>query len=304
MRKFRIPNIGTLQAYEATARHESVTHAAKELSLTESAVSRQISTLESNLGVQLFVRVKQRLVLTRAGRLYSGQVRSALESLARATRAIVAHGGQGDDDLEVVVLPTFAMQWLIPRLKNFNDRYPGIRVNMSVRITSFNLTESHFEAAIHHGDQHTWPGTSTDFLFDEEPVPVCSPSLITKPIQSADELLAYPLLQLTSNPDSWTEWFADLGVEDDRTAQGARFEMQGMLIAGAVEGLGIALVPKVFVEGRLHELGLTVPFSAKPKLGSAYHLVYPTEFSHNTSLRAFRNWLLEEARIHRTTPHD
>lgn len=90
-------------------------HAARELFLTESAVSRQINTLESNLGVRLFVRVKQRVVLTRAGKVYSAQVRRSLEHLDRDTLSIIAHGS-GGGYLELAVLPTFASQWLIPRM--------------------------------------------------------------------------------------------------------------------------------------------------------------------------------------------
>ena len=132
MRKFKIPNMSALLAFEAAARHESFTHAAKELFLTESAISRQIATLESNLGVRLFVRSKQRVVLTRAGRLYGTQVRRALENLDRDTLSIIAHGS-GGGYLELAVLPTFASQWLIPRMKDFNDRNPDVRINMASR---------------------------------------------------------------------------------------------------------------------------------------------------------------------------
>jgi DNA-binding transcriptional LysR family regulator len=95
MRKFKIPNMGALLAFEAAARHESFTHAAKELFLTESAISRQIATLESNLGVRLFVRARQRVMLTRAGRIYGTQVRRSLEQLDRDTLSIIAHGSGG-----------------------------------------------------------------------------------------------------------------------------------------------------------------------------------------------------------------
>jgi LysR family glycine cleavage system transcriptional activator len=166
VRKFKIPNMGALLAFEAAARHESFTHAARELFLTESAVSRQINTLESNLGVRLFVRVKQRVVLTKAGKVYSAQVRRALEGLDRDTLSIIAHGS-GGGYLELAALPTFASHWLIPRMGDFNARYPDVRVNMGVRTGTFPFAETHFEAAIHYG-KPTWPGTSADFLFREE----------------------------------------------------------------------------------------------------------------------------------------
>ncbi|ABO59567.1 LysR family transcriptional regulator (plasmid) [Burkholderia vietnamiensis] len=293
MRKFKIPNMGALMAFEAAARHESFTHAAKELFLTESAISRQIATLESNLGVRLFVRAKQRVVLTRAGRLYSTQVRRSLEYLDRDTLSIIAHGS-GGGYLELAVLPTFASQWLIPRLKDFNDRTPDVRVNMGVRTDMFTFEESHFEAAIHYG-KPTWPGTSSDYLFGEEVVPVCSPMLLSKPVKRAHELLSYPLLHSTTRPDAWTRWFSDQGVDDNSTMQGVRYELHTMLIAAAGAGLGIALVPKFFVEGHLEQLGLMIPFDASSPVDSAYYLVYPTELSHGKPLELFRVWLLEQA---------
>ncbi|MGY6152315.1 LysR substrate-binding domain-containing protein [Paraburkholderia graminis] len=293
MRKFKIPNMSALLAFEAAARHESFTHAAKELFLTESAISRQIATLESNLGVRLFVRSKQRVMLTRAGRLYGTQVRRALENLDRDTLSIIAHGG-GGGYLELAVLPTFASQWLIPRMKDFNDRNPDVRINMGIRTDLFSFEESHFEAAIHYG-KPTWPGTSSDYLFGEEVVPVCAPSLLAKRIRKPHELLNYPLLHSTTRPDAWSRWFANLGVEDNATMQGVRYELHSMLISAAAAGLGIALVPKFFVDEQLMQLGLVIPFAATAVEESAYYLVYPTELSHGKPLELFRTWLLEEA---------
>ncbi|MEC5409632.1 LysR substrate-binding domain-containing protein [Paraburkholderia sp. MPAMCS5] len=298
MRKFKIPNMSALLAFEAAARHESFTHAAKELFLTESAVSRQIATLESNLGVRLFVRSKQRVMLTRAGRLYGTQVRRALENLDRDTLSIVAHGS-GGGYLELAVLPTFASQWLIPRMKDFNARNPDVRINMGVRTDLFSFEESHFEAAIHYG-KPTWPGTSSDYLFGEEVVPVCSPTLLKKPIKKPHELLGYPLLHSTTRPDAWSRWFANLGVEDNATMQGVRYELHTMLISAAATGLGVALVPKFFVDKRLTQLGLVIPYAATTVEDSAYYLVYPTELSHGKPLECFRTWLLEKASAYNT----
>ncbi|WP_027213441.1 LysR family transcriptional regulator [Burkholderia sp. WSM2232] len=293
MRRFKIPNMSALLAFEAAARHESFTHAAKELFLTESAISRQIATLESNLGVRLFVRSKQRVMLTRAGRLYGTQVRRALENLDRDTLSIIAHGS-GGGYLELAVLPTFASQWLIPRMKDFNDRNPDVRINMGIRTDLFSFEESHFEAAIHYG-KPTWPGTSSDYLFGEEVVPVCSPSLVAKTVRKPQELLNYPLLHSTTRPDAWSRWFANVGVEDSATMHGVRYELHSMLISAAAAGLGIALVPKFFVDEQLPQLGLVIPFAATAVEESAYYLVYPTELSHGKPLELFRTWLLEQA---------
>ncbi|MGI4861334.1 MAG: LysR family transcriptional regulator [Janthinobacterium lividum] len=293
MRKFKIPNMSALLAFEAAARHESFTHAAKELFLTESAVSRQIAILEANLGVRLFVRARQRVVLTRAGRIYGMQIGRALRDLDRDTLSIIAHGG-GGGYLELAVLPTFASQWLIPRIRDFYDRAPNVRVNMGVRTEMFSFAESHFEAAIHYG-KPTWPGASSDYLFGEEVVPVCAASLLAQPIKTARDLLAYPLLHSTTRPTGWTEWFASLGVDDGRTMHGVRYELHTMTISAAAAGLGVALVPRFFISGQLRQLGLVVPFEAVLKADAAYYLVYPTELRHGPLFEQFREWLLQQA---------
>jgi DNA-binding transcriptional LysR family regulator len=261
--------------------------------LTESAVSRQVNTLESNLGVRLFVRVKQRVVLTRAGKVYSAQVRRALEGLDRDTLSIVAHGS-GGGYLELAALPTFASHWLIPRMGDFNARYPDIRVNMGVRTGTFPFADTHFEAAIHYG-KPTWPGTSADFLFREEVIPVCAASLLKGPVRHPADLLDYPLLHSTTRPDGWANWFETLGVDDSRAMQGVRYELHTMLISAAAAGLGIALVPRFFVDAQLERPGLAVPFDAPAVTEAAYYLVYPTELSHGKPLASFREWLLREA---------
>jgi LysR family glycine cleavage system transcriptional activator len=293
VRKFKIPSMGALLAFEAAARHESFTYAARELSLTESAVSRQINTLESQLGVRLFVRAKQRVVLTKAGKVYSAQVRRSLEQLDRDTLSIIAHGS-GGGYLELAVLPTFASQWLLPRLAQFNTQYPDVRVNMGVRTGTFPFADTHFEAAIHYG-KPTWPGTSADFLFREEVVPVCAASLLTHTVERAADLLDYPLLHSTTRPDGWARWFANLGVEDMRSMQGVRYELHTMSISAAAAGLGIALVPRFFVDAQLEQIGLVTPLDAPTVADAAYYLVYPTELSHGKPLTHFREWLLREA---------
>jgi LysR family glycine cleavage system transcriptional activator len=293
VRKFKVPNISTLLAFEAAARHESFTRAAHELFVTESAISRQINVLESSLGVRLFVRVKQRVVLTRAGRLYSIQVRKSLGNLDRDTLSLIAHGSSGGH-LELAVLPTFASDWLIPRLPDFNARVPGVRINMSVRTEMFPFEETHFEAAIHYGTPN-WPGTTADYLFGEEVVPVCSSRLLTRPLRHPSDLLKYPLLHSTTRPDSWADWFANLGVEDQRTRQGVRYEVYTMLIRGAAAGLGVALVPRFFVESQLERLELVIPIEAPYVPESAYYLVYPTDMGNSRPLEQFRDWLVSQA---------
>jgi len=187
---------------------------------------------------------------------------------------------------------------LIPRMKDFDERHPEVRVNMGVHTDLFTFDETHFEAAIHFG-QPTWPGTSSDYLFGEEVVPVCRPSLLKGSVRTAADLLEYPLLHSTTRPSAWTQWFAEQRIEDHRALQGVRYELHTMLIAGAAAGLGVALVPKFFVEGQLATFGLTIPVDVKSVAESAYYLVYPTELTHGQPLSVFREWLLTQASAYR-----
>jgi DNA-binding transcriptional LysR family regulator len=169
---------------------------------------------------------------------------------------------------------------------------------MGVRTGTFPFADTHFEAAIHYG-RPTWPGTSADFLFCEEVVPVCAASLLTRRVKHAAELLDYPLLHSTTRPDGWAAWFANLDVDDNRTMQGVRYELHTMLISAAAAGLGIALVPRFFVDTQLEQLGLVIPLDTPAVTDSAYYLVYPTELSHGKPLASFREWLLQEATAYR-----
>lgn len=293
MRQFKIPSIAALMAFEAAARHESFTLAAKEISLTESAISRQIGVLETALGVRLFVRNKQRVVLTRSGSLYASQIRRSMQALDRDTLHVMALGNSGGY-LDLAVLPTFASHWLIPRLGDFQQRHPDILINMDIKTDIFAFQDTHFEAAIHYGEP-TWPGTSSDYLFGEEVVPVCAPSLLKEPITDPAQLLQYPLLHGSTRPDGWRTWFGDLGIDDPATMAGVRYELHTMLISGAAAGLGLALIPKFFIERQLEQLGLVIPYHTPIKSSASYYLVYPTELKHGKSLEIFRNWLLEQA---------
>lgn len=295
MHRIRTPNMAALSAFEAAARHESFTLAARELSLSESAVSRQIGLLEENLNVSLFVRVKQRVMLTRSGRLYSEQVRASLRMLEKDTMAIAAHGS-GKGNLELAVLPTFSLEWLIPRLPGFYAKHPTIRINMGIRTGPFSFEEEHFSVAIHHG-KPIWPHAKLEFLFGERMVAIARRDLIGDTIKCAADVLNFPLLYSTTRPESWRQWFEAAGIPDDRRPeQSAGFELQSMVVRAAESGLGIALVPEFFVSDAAWRNGLVRAHELSIPAEDSYHLVYPNDLPENNSLQCFRKWILEEAK--------
>lgn len=290
----RLPSMSALIAFEAAARHESFTHAARELCLTESAISRQINGLESSLQIQLFVRVKQRVMLTKAGSLYSEQVRDILRTLERNTISIAAHGS-GEGSLELAVLPTFATEWLIPRLPGFYEQHPKMKVNMGVKTSPFPFEEEHFEAAIHHG-KPIWPRATSDFLFREEMILVARADLIGTSIKKTADVLKFPLLYSTTRPESWKQWFAAAGIPSNSTpVQSFGFELHSMLVRAAQSGLGIALVPGFLVPEQAWRDGLVRAHEISIPADDSYYLVYPNNMRHSAPLEAFREWILEQA---------
>lgn len=295
----KVPGTELLIAFETAARHQSFTRAAEELSLTQSAVCRQISALESTLGVQLFNRIKKRVTLSEAGQIYARQVRENLKRIEHDTLSLMAHRGAGGV-LELAVIPTFATRWLIPRLGLFHASHPGITLDLTTRAEPFMFNDTAFDAAIHYGDP-VWPGAITEYLFGEEMVPVCSPSLVDgrKVPMAAETLADMPLLHQSARPDAWRDWFDAAGVSNVNAMGGARYELFSMLVVAARVGLGVALVPRFFVLSEVASGELVMPCTEVLRSQRAYYLVYPENNVGAAPLQVFCHWLREQAEAYR-----
>lgn len=294
----KIPGTEVLIAFETAARHQSFTRAAEELVLTQSAVCRQISSLESQLGVQLFNRIKKRVTLSEAGQIYAKQVRENLKRIEHDTLSVMAHRGSGGV-LELAVIPTFATRWLIPRLVNFHSQQPNITVDLTTRAEPFLFTDTPFDAAVHYGDP-VWPGARTEFLFGEEMIPVCHPALLEGKTEiEPAELEKLPLLHQSARPDAWRDWFEFSGLANFNAMGGPRYELFSMILAAAKAGLGVALVPRFFVGGELTAGELVTPCHHVLRSARSYYLVYPEDKIESASLQVFRQWLLDEAATYR-----
>ncbi len=299
MRRAFVPPADTLIAFECAARHLSFTRAAEELHLTQGAVSKQVRQLEDRLGVELFRRVRQRIVLTDAGRIYLHDIRGALEQMTAATRQVMSYAGS-EDVLNLAVLPTFGTRWLAPRLADFARRYPHAGLNISVRLQPFDFEEEPFDGAIHHGDP-VWAGAIAERLFDEEVIPVASRVFRDRhEIRSPADLARVPRLQLATRPLAWRQWFDLAGVETDAAFQGARFEQFVMISEAAIHHAGAALIPRFFVETELASGRLVRLFDLSLAQQTAYYFVYPEGRTIRPVVAAFRQWLMEEARAART----
>jgi LysR family glycine cleavage system transcriptional activator len=290
-----LPGIANLLAFEAAARHGSVSRAAEELNLTQSAISRQILQLEASLGIVLFKRVRKRIVLTDAARIYVAELRPALEDLSKATHNAMALVGI-DGILNLAVMPTFASRWLIPRLPAFLAHHPNATVNFTSRIEPFDFAHESFDAAIHFGSVK-WPGTVGEHLMDEEVVPVCSPSYLAQNhISCPRDLAKAKLLQQTTRPTLWADWFSHTGTVAPGALRGHRFEQYAMIEQAAFAGMGVALLPRFVVEDDIAtgQLQLALPNSVLTT--EAYSIVYPEPKGDIPLVQAFRDWIVREAR--------
>jgi len=286
-----IPNLSALQAFEATARLGSFSRAAEELALTHSAVYRQVASLEARLGVQLFTRVRRRIVLTDHGAEYAGRIRHHLDQIEKDTFGLVSRTGMGRS-IHVAVVPTLATTWLIPRLADFQRLQPDITVSLSVRTLPFQFKDQPFDAALYHGDG-IWPGTQGVLLFPErELVPVCAPHVAEAARQRAGALDGMTHLHLNSRPDAWRQWYAANQLPyGPHAAGGPRYELFTMVMAAVQAGLGVGLIPRFLARPALEAGTLAMPVPQSLAVAQGYYFGYPQRNERSDALKVFEAWL-------------
>lgn len=281
-----------LCAFEAAARHQSFTAAATELNLTQSAVSRQIRSLEDLLGAELFIRERQTVRLTVAGEAYAQEIRSALHRVSTATLAFRANPQGGT--LNIAILPTFGTRWLSPRLPGFLKENPGVTINLTTRLAPFDFQVDTVDAAIHFG-QPEWPGAKLDYLMSETVVPACSPAMLkAHRIKKPGDLLGIPLLHLVSRPDAWERWFRVMKVPAGKV-HGMLVDQFAMAAQAAISGLGVALLPKFLIEHELASGDLVVAIDKLIESTERYYLAWPPSRESYPPLQAFRQWIRNAA---------
>ncbi len=291
-----LPSTAALAAFESVARLRSFSAAAEELSLTQGAISRQVSGLEELLGILFFERTSRGVVLTPAGAEYAKAVGAALSQIRSASLQTMTK--RHSDTLNLAILPTFGTRWLMPRIPNFVARYPQITLNFATRIGIFDFDRDGVDMAIHVG-QPDWPGGDCTFLMEEMVTPVCSPAFLAKhPIERPEDLLALPLLHMASRPGAWSHWFQSLGVAGG-ASQGMRFEQFGNVAQACAAGLGVALMPLFLIDSELSAGQIVQPYPHQVRSPSAYYAVAPMTKTDFRPVVAFRSWLLEEVERYR-----
>lgn len=292
MSRAHLPTLTAMQCFEASARHLSFTRAADELSLTQSAVSKQVAQLESVLQHPLFRRVRKRLQVTPEGSLYLTEVRKILAQVEMSTRYMQSYGGESEV-LNVTTLPTFGARWLIPRLNGFRFRHPNVYLNISNRVEPFDIEEERIDAAFFFG-HGAWPKAECIKLLEEEMVPVCAPAVL--PPGGVDDPLALTrlvLMQSATRPEAWHDWFQAQGCYTEHSYHGPRFDTFYMALRAARSGCGVALVPRFLAEEELAAGQLVVPWSFPLASRDAYYLAYPEHKAEVAKVRGFIDWILE-----------
>lgn len=285
-----IPDMAQLQAFECAARHGSFTKAALELSLTQSAVSRQVKALEEQLGVLLFERVRKRVVLSTAGRQLLGPAKRLLaqsEDMVMRARSAT----EGKSVLSIATLPTFGTRWLLPRLKDFLAGHPGLLVDVASRSQPFDLAGEGFDLAIHYG-QPVWASATCTYLCGEVIQPVASPAFLAgRAPSSCEDLVGSPLLHLATRPKLWAEWFQRQGVEGEFAFKGNRFDQFSMVIEAAISGIGYALLPLYLIEDEIASGKLRIALDSPMATENAYYVVVPEGSNTSAGVDEFRRWI-------------
>jgi len=289
----RLPPLNALRVFDAASRHLSFTKAAEELFVTQAAVSHQIKSLEDFLGLKLFRRRNRSLLLTEEGQSYYLDIKEIFSSINEATRKLQARSAKGA--LTVSLPPSFAIQWLVPRLSSFNSAYPGIDVRIQAVDREEDKLADDVDIAIFYG-RGNWPGLRAEILYADYLLPVCSPALLARehPLKVPGDLAFHTLLHDTSRRD-WQAYTRQLGLQHINVQQGPIFSHSAMVVQAAVHGQGIALANNVMAETEIEAGRLVCPFNDVLVSKNAFYLVCNDSQAELGKIAAFRQWILARA---------
>ena len=287
-----LPPLETFRFFEAAARHLNFTQAAKELHVTHGAVSQRIKSLEAHLGTPLFRRSGRGLLLTDDGRQLLERVQAAISEIAEGVEAI--RPPNRDRTLTISTPPCFAAYWLLPRLADFNEQHPNMQVDIRATLSLTDFPRDGVDMAVRFGPG-TWAGLRAIKLYDEELVPVCSPTFRGGQLPRVPaDLLKVPLLHDDRQP--WSIWFEAVGLSYRDTGRGARYSEANLLLPAAIAGLGVALARASLVETDLASGRLVRLFSRSVPTRYSYYIVYPPGSENTGKIQAFQQWLLAQVR--------
>ncbi|WP_367111613.1 LysR substrate-binding domain-containing protein [uncultured Psychrobacter sp.] len=295
----KYPSTTALQCFETAARHLSFTNAAQEMHMTQSAISKQVAQLEEMLNIALFYRTPQRISLTPAGKAYYLEVLSILKHIEVATTNLMSHS-DNTEVLKIVSYPTLCSRWLLPALSGFSQTYPLINLDIREQAGPFFSEDQNADVAFLYGDG-IWAGMEAIKLFDEYSVAVCQPEYLQNKNLNAGTMDNSTLLQLSSRPSAWYEYFKQQDISMDGTFVGPRFDTFHACIAAALLGYGVALVPLRLVEPELQTGSLVMAWDYAAKGRGAYYFCYPLSLGRSHKVKVLQEWITHYLK---TSDHD
>jgi LysR family glycine cleavage system transcriptional activator len=281
-----LPSLNGLKAFEAAARHGSFKAAADELSVTPAAISRMVKLLEERLGLALFERKANRLVMTPAGREYQAGLTPLFDAIVNLTAQVTKQAGTRV--LTVGVGPTFATRWLIPRLNEFRKLEPDIDLRFATGGAAAPFGED-WTCGIKLGGGD-WPGLQAEPLFAADLIPVCTPRLARK-LKSPNNLKGVDLLRVAHALDDWPLWLDAEGIAGT-TANGPVFDYYGQALQAAADGVGVAMGIRPYIDDDIAAGRLVAPFARSISKGFQWHLVYRSGQAGMPGFASFRSWIM------------
>ena len=282
----RMPSLNGLRAFEAAARHGGFVGAATELNVTQAAVSRMVRLLEERFGFQLFERRPNGLDLTAQGKALQPGLTSAFDAIAGIAEQVSAM--RATPVLTLGVGPSFAVRWLIPRLRGFYQMHPEIDVRLSTG-GAINPFRDDWTCGILLGDGN-WEGYESELLFTTDLFPVCTKQVAAR-LTSPSKLMREDMLQVSHSPDDWNRWLTAAGVKPRGKLQGPTFGNYAMALQAAVDGIGVAMGLGPYVEDDMAKGRLVAPFAIAVPKKHAWYLVYRPFRRDDAGLAVLRAWL-------------
>jgi DNA-binding transcriptional LysR family regulator len=296
--------LDALRGFEASARALSFTLAASELSLTQSAISRQIKALEEVLGVALFRRMNRRIELTDAGQLLYRAAGSALRDLQSCIEEMVVSRTQ--PVVTVTTSLSFASLWLVPRLADFRRVHPGVDVRIAASDQIVNLEREGIDCAVRFMEPDSAPADAVSLGGDETFV-VVSPRLMrdkSRPLKTPGDLRHHVLIDMHDPRGdvpwlSWALWRATLKIEHLKPAGVLTFSHYDQAVQAAIQGEGVAIGRRPLLAQALRNKKLVIPFGQRLAAARKYYFVVSRAARQRAPVQAFARWIEEEMRSER-----
>lgn len=285
-----LPPLNQLKAFEAVARHLSFTKAGNELCVTPGALTRHIQLLEEFFNLQLFNRSKKKISLTQSGEALYISTKQAFELLSRT--AFLLKNSKAE--LRIKVFHSFAVRWLLSRLKNFEATYPDINMSLTISSNEVNLVNEEYDAAIIYSKNPPENYSYIEML-SEQLIPVCAPSFLpdNKPF-SISEIFLHSIILSTIKGTAWKEWSKVYDVPDFDLSSALRFENDDAAIQAAIAGFGIALVNSRYIETELNSGTLKLATDLEPVSLGAHYFIYSKQAEQKPEFNLLKNWITSQ----------